>query len=184
MLLGSLLVLLNSCCVASPAKDEVSEMSTSQATLFLLRGKIVAGKSTLANGLATRPTTLLISEDHWNSSLFLGIPDHRSLQLIFRAPAQGHGAACCFLAEGGHVGGARFSGKYFNELHSSTSQTKHASVGSGSRTRPVITPSRQVITSYFVPPTPDEGLKVVVHSGRQKQLTACADFVGKAVTAV
>jgi hypothetical protein len=67
---------------------------------------------------------------------------------------------------------------------SSTSQTKHASVGSGSRTRPVITPSRQVITSYFVPPTPDEGLKVVVHSGRQKQLTACADFVGKAVTAV
>jgi hypothetical protein len=117
MLLGSLLVLLNSCCVASPAKDEVSEMSTSQATLFLLRGKIVAGKSTLANGLATRPTTLLISEDHWHSSLFLGIPDHRSLQLIFRAPAQGHGAACCFLAEGGHVGGARFSGKYFNELH-------------------------------------------------------------------
>ena len=39
-------------------------------TLYLLCGKIAAGKSTLARRLATRPATLLISEDHWTSNLF------------------------------------------------------------------------------------------------------------------
>ena len=36
-------------------------------TLYLVCGKIGSGKSTLARQLATRPATLLISEDHWNS---------------------------------------------------------------------------------------------------------------------
>jgi predicted kinase len=39
-------------------------------TLYLLCGKIAAGKSTLARRLAARPVTLLISEDHWTSKLF------------------------------------------------------------------------------------------------------------------
>src|SRR6187551_3303954 len=39
-------------------------------TLYLLCGKIAAGKSTLARQLAARPATLLISEDHWTSTLF------------------------------------------------------------------------------------------------------------------
>ena len=39
-------------------------------TLYLLCGKIAAGKSTHARRLATRPATLLISEDHWTSNLF------------------------------------------------------------------------------------------------------------------
>src|SRR4051794_26961510 len=39
-------------------------------TLYLLCGKIGSGKSTLARRLAARPTTLLISEDHWTSNLF------------------------------------------------------------------------------------------------------------------
>jgi predicted kinase len=47
-------------------------MLTSQPTLYLLCGKIAAGKSTVANRLATRPATVLISEDHWNSNLFPG----------------------------------------------------------------------------------------------------------------
>jgi predicted kinase len=41
-------------------------------TLYLLCGKIAAGKSTLARRLAARPATLLISEDHWMSNLFSG----------------------------------------------------------------------------------------------------------------
>ncbi|TAJ42680.1 MAG: ATP-binding protein [Reyranella sp.] len=45
-------------------------MSTSPPTLYLLCGKIAAGKSTLAKRLAARPATVLISEDHWNSTLF------------------------------------------------------------------------------------------------------------------
>jgi predicted kinase len=38
--------------------------------LYLLCGKIGAGKSTLARQLAARPATILISEDHWTSTLF------------------------------------------------------------------------------------------------------------------
>lgn len=38
--------------------------------LYLICGKIAAGKSTLASGLANRKSTVLISEDHWNSKLF------------------------------------------------------------------------------------------------------------------
>src|SRR4051812_43065464 len=40
------------------------------ATLYLLSGKIGSGKSTLARALTARPQTLLISEDHWTSTLF------------------------------------------------------------------------------------------------------------------
>src|SRR5882672_3349024 len=39
-------------------------------TLYLLCGRIAAGKSTLARRLAARPATLLITEDHWTSNLF------------------------------------------------------------------------------------------------------------------
>jgi predicted kinase len=39
-------------------------------TLYLLCGKIAAGKSTLAHRLAAQPKTLLISMDHWMPILF------------------------------------------------------------------------------------------------------------------
>jgi predicted kinase len=39
-------------------------------TLYLLCGKICAGKSTLARRLAAQPATLLITMDHWMSILF------------------------------------------------------------------------------------------------------------------
>ena len=39
-------------------------------TLYLVCGKIAAGKSTLARRLAERPATLLITMDHWMSFLF------------------------------------------------------------------------------------------------------------------
>jgi predicted kinase len=40
------------------------------ATLHMICGKIAAGKSTLAAELASRPATLLISEDAWLSCLY------------------------------------------------------------------------------------------------------------------
>ncbi|MEX0346880.1 MAG: AAA family ATPase [Rhizobiaceae bacterium] len=43
-----------------------------ETTLFLVCGKIAAGKSTLAKELAARPATVLISEDHWLSTLYPG----------------------------------------------------------------------------------------------------------------
>src|SRR5262245_10640124 len=39
-------------------------------TLYLLCGRIAAGKSTLARRLAAQPATLLITMDHWMSILF------------------------------------------------------------------------------------------------------------------
>jgi predicted kinase len=41
-------------------------------TLFLICGKIAAGKSTLAAELAAAPGALLISEDQWLAGLFRG----------------------------------------------------------------------------------------------------------------
>jgi predicted kinase len=45
-------------------------MSTVRATLFLVCGKIAAGKSTLAKTLASAPGTILISEDQWLARLY------------------------------------------------------------------------------------------------------------------
>jgi predicted kinase len=42
----------------------------SKAALFLLCGKIAAGKSTLAMKMAMAPNTILIGEDHWLATLF------------------------------------------------------------------------------------------------------------------
>src|SRR5262245_33587301 len=39
-------------------------------TLYLVCGKIAAGKSTLARRLAAQPATLLVTMDHWMSILF------------------------------------------------------------------------------------------------------------------
>jgi predicted kinase len=45
-------------------------MSNDKPTLHLICGKIAAGKSTLASKLADEPSTLLISEDAWLSQLY------------------------------------------------------------------------------------------------------------------
>src|SRR5215471_9667592 len=63
-------------------------------TLYLLCGKIAAGKTTLARQLAARPATLLISEDHWTSTLFAGdlktIEDYARLSTRLRAAMAPH----------------------------------------------------------------------------------------------
>src|SRR6266478_1210880 len=63
-------------------------------TLYLICGKIGAGKSTLARQLASRPATLLISEDHWTSNLFADdlkiIEDYGRLSARLRAAMGPH----------------------------------------------------------------------------------------------
>jgi deoxyadenosine/deoxycytidine kinase len=61
-------------------------------TLYLLCGKIAAGKSTLARRLAARPATLLISEDHWTSNLFADdLKTIEDFTNYFVAPGPGEG---------------------------------------------------------------------------------------------
>ena len=50
--------------------SSTQETAMPSPVLYLVCGKIAAGKSTLARELAARPATLLISEDHWMSNLF------------------------------------------------------------------------------------------------------------------
>lgn len=47
-------------------------MHEDNPVLHLICGKIAAGKSTLARKLADAPATVLISEDHWLSRLYPG----------------------------------------------------------------------------------------------------------------
>ena len=67
---------------------------THRTTLYLICGKIGAGKSTLAKQLASRPGTLLISEDHWTSNLFADdlktIEDYGRLSARLRAAMGPH----------------------------------------------------------------------------------------------
>jgi predicted kinase len=55
-------------------------------TLYLFCGKIAAGKSTLARRLAERPATLLITMDHWMSTLFP--TENRTLEDFARLSAR------------------------------------------------------------------------------------------------
>jgi len=56
-------------------------MSEFVPTLYMVCGIVAAGKSTLCQELASRRQTILVSEDHWNSTLFPGeintIDDYR-----------------------------------------------------------------------------------------------------------
>lgn len=47
-------------------------MPTGDAALYLVCGKIAAGKTTLAQKLANNPRTVLIGEDHWLARLYPG----------------------------------------------------------------------------------------------------------------
>lgn len=46
------------------------ETNASRATLYMLCGKIAAGKSTLTAKLGQTPSTIVLSEDRWMSRLF------------------------------------------------------------------------------------------------------------------
>src|ERR1700738_5041114 len=65
-----------------------------ESSVYLICGKLCAGKATLARQLASRPATLLISEDHWTSHLFAGdlktIEDYGRLSARLRAAMGPH----------------------------------------------------------------------------------------------
>ena len=65
-----------------------------EPVLHLVCGKIAAGKSTLCARLAKAPATLLISEDHWMSTLYPGelnsLADYVRLSARLRAAMTSH----------------------------------------------------------------------------------------------
>jgi predicted kinase len=161
--------------------------ATHVATLYLLCGKIAAGKSTLARCLAERPATLLISEDHWTSNLFSSdlrtIDDYGRLSARLRA-AMGphivdilrHDLSIVLDFPANTVSNQNWmrslitQAKVAHELHlldvpdAICKQRLRERNASGEHPFQVSEADYDLFTSYFVPPKPSEGFNIVVHT--------------------
>src|SRR6202040_156627 len=158
-------------------------------TLYLLCGKIAAGKSTLARRLAARPATLLISEDHWTSNLFSGdlrtIDDYARYSARLRAAMGPHvvdilqeGLSIVLDFPANTVSNRNWMRSLItranaaHELHlvdvpdTICKQRLRERNASGKHPGQASEAEYGLFTSYFVPPAPSEGFNVVVHTPR------------------
>jgi predicted kinase len=156
-------------------------------TLYLLCGKIAAGKSTLARRLAARPETLLISEDHWTSNLFdedlKTIDDYGRYSARLRAAMgphvvdilrQGLSIVLDFPANTVRVrswmrslieqSGATHELHLLDVPDTICKQRLRERNAAGKHPFQVSEAEYDLFTSYFVPPAPSEGFDVIVHS--------------------
>lgn len=155
--------------------------------LYLLCGKIAAGKSTLARRLAARPATLLVSEDHWTSSLFSGelktIEDYGRCSARLRAAMAPHlvdilrqGLSVVLDFPANTVSNRNWmrslitQAKVAHELHlldvpdTICKQRLRERNAGGIHPFQVTEADYDLFTSYFVPPGPSEGFNVVIHT--------------------
>ena len=156
-------------------------------TLYLLCGKIAAGKSTLARRLAARPATLLITEDHWTSNLFSDdlrtIDDCARYSARLRAAMGPHvvdilqqGLSIVLDFPANTVSNRNWMRSLItranvaHELHLVDvpdiicKQRLRERNASGKHPFQVSEVEYDLFTSYFVPPAPSEGFNVVVHT--------------------
>jgi predicted kinase len=156
-------------------------------TLYLLCGKIAAGKSTLARRLAAGPATLLISQDHWMSHLFPAevrtIDDFARLSARLRAAMGPHivdilqrGLSVVLDFPANTVTYRSWMRSLItranvaHELHlldvpdTICKQRLRQRNADRENSYEVSEATYDVFTSYFVPPGPDEGFNVVVHT--------------------
>ena len=156
-------------------------------TLYLLCGKIGAGKSTLAKQLAARPATLLISEDHWTSTLYVDelktIEDYGRLSARLRAAMTPHivdilrlGLSVVLDFPANTVRQRAWMRELIDkaqvphELHlldlpdAICKQRLRARNASGEHPFQVSDEEYEQFTRYFVPPTADEGFNVIRHT--------------------
>lgn len=160
---------------------------TRAPTLYLLCGKIGAGKSTLARRLASRPATLLISEDHWTSTLFADelrtIDDYGRLSARLRAAVAPH--IVDILQKGlsvvldfpANTERQRAWMRSLIDLAGVPHELHHLDVpdelcrrrlrqrnARGEHQFQVSDQEFDQFTRHFVPPGPDEGFNVIVHA--------------------
>jgi len=156
-------------------------------TLYLLCGKIAAGKSTLARRLAARSATLLISEDHWTSNLFAAdlktIEDYGRFSARLRAAMGPHvvdilrqGLSVVLDFPANTVSNRNWMRSLIteadvaHELHLldvpdeiCKRRLRERNRGGGHPFQ-VSEAEYDLFTSYFIPPGPGEGFNVVVHT--------------------
>ena len=155
-------------------------------TLYLICGKIAAGKSTLAKKLAARPLTVLIGEDHWNSTLFPDeirtIEDYGRYSNRLRRAMAPHVVA--LLKAGVSVvldfqantiavrqwmrtlideSGAAHELHFLDLPDETCRQRLRARNAAGEHPYQASDAEFDLFTKYFVPPTADEGFNVIVH---------------------
>jgi predicted kinase len=156
-------------------------------TLYLLCGKIAAGKSTLARRLAARPVTLLISEDHWTSNLFADdlrtIDDYGRYSVRLRAAMGPHivdilrqGLSIVLDFPANTVRNRNWMRSLIDqsgaahELHlldvpdMICKQRLRERNAGGRHPFQVSEAEYDLFTSHFVPPQPSEGFNVIVHT--------------------
>jgi predicted kinase len=156
-------------------------------TLYLLCGKIAAGKTTLARRLAAHPGTMPISEDHWTSNLFADdlrtIDDYTRYSARLRAAMgphivdiirQGLSIVLDFQANTVRVRSRMRSlidqSSAAHELHLldvpdviCKQRLRERNAG-GEHPFHVSEAEYDLFMSYFVPPAPSEGFNVIVHT--------------------
>jgi predicted kinase len=157
-------------------------------TLYLVCGKIGSGKSTLARKLAAQRATLLISEDHWNSTLWADqlktIEDYGRLSTRLRAAMKPHIVAILkqdlsvVLDFAANTVKQRAWARSVidaaagvpHELHvldvpdGICLQRLRARNASGTHEFQVTDAEFAQFTRHYLPPSPDEGFHVIVHS--------------------
>ncbi len=156
-------------------------------TLYLLSGKIGSGKSTLARALASRRQTLLISEDHWTSILFANdlktIDDYGKYSARLRAAMTPHIVAILgkglsivldfpanTLKQRAWMKELIDLAKVDHELHvldtpdAICKQRLRQRNSSGKHPFQVSDAEYEQFTRHYMPPTGDEGFKVIVHA--------------------
>ena len=161
-------------------------MAVTQPILYLLCGKIGAGKSTLARQLAAGPSALLISEDHWTSTLFAEdlktIEDYARLSARLRTAMTPH--IVDILGQGLSVvldfpantvrqrswmrslveqAGVPHELHYLDVPDDICRERLHRRNAGGAHPFQVNDTEFGQFTRYFVPPGPDEGFNVIVH---------------------
>ena len=164
-----------------------SVSSSAEPMLHFLCGKIGAGKSTLAARLASRPRTLLISEDAWLAALYPGeireVADDARCAGRLRQAMAGHVAALvaaglsvvldfpantrasrAWLREVAQAAGCRHQ-LHFLDLPDDVCKAR-LRARNESGTHPFTTSEAQydAITAYFVAPQDDEGFEIVRHA--------------------
>ena len=161
----------------------------SGATLHLLCGKIAAGKSSLAAKLGEAPLTVIVSEDKWTAPLFGA--EMRTVEDYVRCSARLRAAMAPHLADLLKAGvsvvldfpantlanrawmkGIAEAAGVAHQLHwldvpdEICRARLHARNAGGEHEFAATDQQFDLITSYFVPPSAEEGLEIVVHRHR------------------
>jgi predicted kinase len=161
---------------------------TRPGTLYLLCGKMAAGKSTLSRELADRHGAIRLVQDEWLGHLFPGdvvdVPAYVKYSARLRDALTDH--VCALLARGVSVvldfpGNTRAQRAWFralidragagHELHFVDASDERCKAQLRERSRDLGPDARwttdaefDAITKFFQPPEPDEGFTVIRHA--------------------